>query len=119
MRKVAYALGELFWVEAVGCQEGAFISLLLQTMLIPRAEILPPLVFCSVISVLFWFVMFAESGETRRLCLNGKDVMQEFCDPKEWQQLAQDRDCCFLIDWSRCKSSASCNTCIFRVFQSE
>ncbi len=94
MRKVAYALGELFWVEAVGCQEGTVTNLHLQTTLMLRAELLPLSIYAASTSWVaqrfpFWFVTFAETGETRRLCLNGKDVMQEFCDPKEWQQLAQ------------------------------
>jgi hypothetical protein len=43
--------------------------------------------FCGCDLYFFGF----ETGETRNFLLNGKDVLQEFCDPKDWQQLAQVR----------------------------
>jgi len=39
--------------------------------------------------------LVSKTGETRTFLLNGKDVLQEFCDPKEWQQLAQVCDMSF------------------------
>jgi hypothetical protein len=102
MRKVAYTLGELFWVEAVGCQEGGLCEVFKQCAagtaplgvhfyilicdgLIRKTKmlLLRPTVPCATHA--------SSAGETRRLCMSGKDAMQEFCDPKEWQQLAQVR----------------------------
>jgi hypothetical protein len=44
----------------------------------------------TFVDVTVTYLVF-ETGETRNFLLNGKDVLQEFCDPKDWQQLAQVR----------------------------